>query len=884
MKLATIIIIGVLFLSAIVVLAITVKNFLKARRLERLRREKEQRQLLTEFWRSKAGEIFSALQRFQSFLRPENGYFASYLLASWKENYANLLKETRNNPIAGLGIDSDLENGIATIHKYFNAGEDIRDRFNREFVQKEIITFERLFQSIEGKSLDFQQKIAIVTDEDNNLVIAGAGSGKTTTIVGKVKYLQQKHGLHPKDFLLISFTNKSAASLAERIGEDGFEALTFHKFGLRVITECEGVKPSIFDESQFQLLLKRYFDELTQDMNYLKKLTAYFLNYLKQPKSQFDFENQGEYIQYLKDQNFRTYKSIQLNHKGIVTMQREAVKSIEECMLANFLFFNGVNYAYEAKYEFDTATAEYQQYKPDFTIYADGSRIYLEHFAISEGGDVPKFFVKAGENYQMAKTRYWEKIKWARDLHQTNETILIETYSYQFKDGTVFDKLQTQLEACGVTLTPLTEEQKWQKVQEAANDEIEAILSLCGTFITLMKSNNYSFVDLESKNEMISDPFTKSRNRAFFTVVRPLFEKYSEELNARKEIDFSDMINKATQLVTSRIYKKKYKYIIVDEFQDISIGRYKLLQAIKSIDHSTRLFCVGDDWQSIYRFAGSDIALFKNFEDYFGKTERSNIETTYRYSSPLLTMSNEFITKNPNQSKKKLRSLNNASATKYFLKYSTDENQDDTSALLETFNHILSENSAMNRKSIYILGRYLFDIKRIKNEQNLFRIDTEKGTIKYVYQYPDGTQGRIDATYMTVHKSKGLEADIVIILNCNAGKHGFPAGLSDDQVLNLLLSEADQFDNGEERRLFYVAMTRAKEAVYFISDTFQKSKFVLELEVDQKLNTNSKCPECKTADLVLRKTGVAKNGTPYKFYGCSNYLFGCTYTNTLFSK
>ena len=883
MKAETKILIGVLFLASIVILVITVVNFLKARKLERQEEERQRKQLLSEFWQSKREEILAAQRQFLSFLKSENGYFANYLLASWKDKYADLMTEIGYKTADDLNIDSDLENGIATVRKYFTDGENIRSQFNQEFVQEEIKSFEGLFQNIEGKSLDDQQKIAIVTDEDNNLVIAGAGSGKTTTIVGKVKYLQQKHGLHPKDFLLISFTNKSAASLVQRIGDDGFEALTFHKFGLRVITECEGVKPSIFDENQFQLLLKRYFDELTQDMNYLKGLTDYFLIYLKPPKSQFDFENQGEYIQYLKDQNFRTYKPIQVNHKGIVTLQMEAVKSIEECMLANFLLFNGVNYDYEAKYEFDTATAAYQQYKPDFTIYANGSRIYLEHFAISAAGDVPKFLIKTGENYQMAKTRYWEKIEWARELHQTHGTILIETYSHQFKDETAFDLLKTQLEACGVTLKPLTQEQKWQKIQEAAKDEIESIISLCGTFITLMKSNNYNFVDLESRNEKISGSFTKRRNRAFFSVVRPLFEKYAEELIARKEIDFSDMINKATQLVTNHTYKKKYKYIIVDEFQDISIGRYKLLQAIKSIDPSTRLFCVGDDWQSIYRFTGSDIALFKNFQEYFGKTERSNIETTYRYSSPLLTMSNDFITRNPNQSKKLLRSVNNASATKYFLMYSTDENQDDTSALLETFNHILSEN-AVNRKSIYILGRYSLDIKRIKNEEKTFQVDAEKGTIKYVYQHPDGTQGRIDATYMTVHKSKGLEADIVIILNCNAGKYGFPAGLSDDQVLNLLLSEADQFENGEERRLFYVAMTRAKEAVYFISDTFRKSKFVLELEVDQKINTNLKCPECRTADLVLRKTGVAKNGTPYKFYGCSNYLFGCSYTNTLFSK
>lgn len=135
-----------------------------------------------------------------------------------------------------------------------------------------------------------------------------------------------------------------------------------------------------------------------------------------------------------------------------------------------------------------------------------------------------------------------------------------------------------------------------------------------------------------------------------------------------------------------------------------------------------------------------------------------------------------------------------------------------------------------------------------------------------------------------MHKSKGLEADIVILLNCNAGRYGFPAGLSDDAVLNLLLSEADQYENGEERGLFYVAMTRARHAVYFIADAFRKSKFVLEIEMNRQSHTKSKCPRCKTADVVLRKEGIAKNGSPFRYYGCANYRYGCDYSKTVFLK
>ena len=175
-------------------------------------------------------------------------------------------------------------------------------------------------------------------------------------------------------------------------------------------------------------------------------------------------------------------------------------------------------------------------------------------------------------------------------------------------------------------------------------------------------------------------------------------------------------------------------------------------------------------------------------------------------------------------------------------------------------------------KEVFILGRYSFDLKnRIKNEDNFFTINAVVNIVHYTKRDATGNIQKISAKFMTVHKAKGLEADIVIILNCNSGKLGFPSEISDDPVLNLLLSEADQFENGEERRLFYVAMTRAKEMVYFVSDSSYKSKFIAELEVESVDNAIKKCPQCRTADLVK------KQGPNSTFYGCSNFMYGCTY-------
>lgn len=456
-------------------------------------------------------------------------------------------------------------------------------------------------------------------------------------------------------------------------------------------------------------------------------------------------------------------------------------------------------------------------------------------------------------------------------------------------DGTLFDNLTERLENQGVILTPKSSEEIWQIIQNAAEEEVESFFTLFETFIVLMKSNNYSKADLVNKNFSTEDISQKIRNQKFLEIIFPIYQKYQDYLKSRGEIDFSDMINRATYYISNGKYKKEIKYIIIDEFQDISIGRYKLIESLKIANPECKLFCVGDDWQSIYRFTGSDIALFKEFEKYFGFTVKSKIETTYRFHNPLIKLSSDFITKNPNQARKELKSKDFLQKTSFNFVYSNAENQDDTLALKQVFDDLPNN---LEGKEILILGRYSFDIERIANKLgiSLFIREQESNNNKIIneYFYSKGKwknlkinekiiikYSGLEAEFLTVHKAKGLEADIVIVLNCNSGKFGFPSQMSDDPILNLLLSEADQFENGEERRVFYVAMTRAKEKVYFIADNSYKSKFIAELEVNSGISEIKKCPHCVTADLIKRSG--SKNGKEWAFYGCSNFLYGCDY-------
>jgi len=879
-------------------------NERKKKELEARQRELE-RQNLFDFYKSKLDSIKVATEKFSKHLELKTGYFTNHQLTMWKNQQTNLFNELKGKSFEFIQLSANEVKAIKDFNDYFPNAVKFRNDFNNNFIVEELKRYSSFFDNIERRKLDKQQRLSIVTDEDNNIVIAGAGSGKTTTIVGKVNYVIDRYKVPPQEILLISFTNKSAKTLASRIGIEGVEAKTFHKFGKDIITESEGKQPSIFDENQFKPLLTKYFTDLLKNESYLIKVTEYFTNFLKPVKLQFDFENQGEYIQYIKDQNFRTYKLKEVPTKNKTSYKMEVVKSIEECKIANFLLFNGIEYEYEFPYQFDTANETYRQYKPDFTIKQDGVRIYLEHFAVERNGNVPKFFAKDGEIQEQAKNRYWEKIQWARDLHKVNETILIETYSYEMSEGILFKNLAEHLREAGIILRPKSPEEIWQIINNAAKEEVNSFIILFGTFITLMKSNNYSISDVIKKNRQTSDDFFKQRNTLFIDIIKPIFERYENHLAERDEIDFSDMINKASRLIINGKYKRKFSYVIIDEFQDISIGRYQLVKAIKTSNPACKLFSVGDDWQSIYRFSGSDIALFKEFEKYFGFTVKSKIETTYRFHNPLISLSSEFIQRNPNQAMKELRGTSSTRSTNYKIYYSISENQDDTLVVQDIFTQLLTTDHYIQEKVIFILGRYGFDINRLNNQYELNIIireyeknsgdtireylytedkwknlkDNEKIIVLYKRQI-DRVDLNIEAEYLTVHKAKGLEADNIIILNCNSGKHGFPSEMSDDQVLNLLLSEADQFENGEERRLFYVAMTRAKENVYFVADSSFKSKFISELEIESGQSPNKKCPICKSADVVLRKTGTARNGNTYKFYGCSNFLYGCDYTTT----
>ncbi len=354
------------------------------------------------------------------------------------------------------------------------------------------------------------------------------------------------------------------------------------------------------------------------------------------------------------------------------------------------------------------------------------------------------------------------------------------------------------------------------------------------------------------------------RQEMFLNFILPILEKYDTILKERNEIDFNDMINKATGYVKKNKPKYTYQYIIIDEYQDISFSRFKLIQEIRNLS-GAKLVCVGDDWQSIYRFAGSDISLFNNFEKHVGKYEKLLIEQTYRNSQPLIDITSKYIQKNPKQVLKNPKSNKDLIGEPIkFVQYKQEEIED---VFIEEIKKLVNK---YGNQSILVLGRHSFDIN------DLIRL-TPSNRIKYI-ERSDKLEIKgfehIDIKYLTVHRSKGTEADNVIVLNLKNDLLGFPNKLTDDPILSQLLSEEEEYRFAEERRLFYVALTRTKNEVVllipsdislFVEELLMDNDYVL-TTFDGMLQTTN-CPYCKTGKLVIRQNSL--NNT--QFLGCSHY-------------
>lgn len=779
-------------------------------------------------------------------------------------------------------------------------------KLNERMLDDEIKDNPEFFKDI----TDLNKRRAIVIDENNVKVNAGAGTGKTFTIQNKVKYLIEKRGISPKKILCLCYTGDGAEDLNKKVNKNRdennqVEACTFHEFCRRVAKKC-GEDKGRPNRRLLKDIIINYSMELADDEK-LIKLIDYFSYYINSPADKEDINTYDELLDYENERDLKTLRKKFYESGANYTMKGETVDSIGELIIANYLFRHDIDYVYGEEYKsklieivqrflysgnsfslislelqkewFENFISEYswKTYVPDF--YLPEKDIYLEHFGIGHS-DNEKWLGKDYEPQIKRKIKYHE-------LHQTK---LIKTY-YYLEDGILPEKLEELLRDNDVTIGHkdpkeiLDVLQKTNKIKDFDNFN-----KLIESFINIFEAQNKEKNQFDSfikMNESESDGYKRNRQKLFLDIVRDIYDIYYES-NEGKRIDHNREVSLALELIQTNRYSASYDYIFIDEYQDINPIRSLLLQNLQKITNA-KLFVVGDDWQSIYKFNGSDLNLFIDFDKHFPNSEFINLQENRRNYDRLNRISSRFIMRNEKQEKKKLISKKRNNPNPINIVYYSLNPK--SNKVLKLYSIILRIAKRNPKSRILLLGRNNNDINEFTNKNAIFQSFDYTDKIKCL-QNP-----KLDMTFMTIHSSKGLEYDDVIILNFKDKLNGFPNKIEDDSVLHFL-KEKEKCPYAEERRLLYVALTRTLNDVYLLAPTYKESVFIeelsnkhkikqLSLRIDKNLEknfykphksnepfdyrkTDITCPNCKDGKITVVRNNM--NDPPTQYIRCSNHL------------
>ena len=737
-----------------------------------------------------------------------------------KEEFLNKIK---NNEY----ISNRLYQSVKDDYQTFNI-EEYNNKVLDNLKEKYKDYFQNMFKGIDDNIvLDDEQIKAILSEEDSALIIAGAGTGKTTTMTAKVKYLVDIKKVEPSKILVMSYTKKATQELEKRIvGDFNIPAhiTTFHSLGLEYIRNIfKNRKCSVIDYNDREEIFFNYFCEVFKDKNKLKdilntfevskvNMSWVFSKWFLQNYEKFNtFE---ELIEEYKRHKIEEAKNSsigikdfinnwvekRINSEDVVTIQGEYVKSASEAVIANYLYKNGIIYSYEKIYS--ELMEDRKVYKPDFTIDVAGEEIYIEYFGIDE------------EKYNKNKE---QKIKFHKE--HNNKFIDLDMTPIE----KIEEELNKKLREYGVKYNKKTDEEIYSRILD--NNKLSLIYPFKNFFYEIINVIKES-VNRENYQEIIKDyinTLKEEKNDAIkqYKYLNEFYVYYQKNLYGAEiyKFDYSDLLYYANKYIENISINNdlNFEYIIIDEYQDISQYKYEL--AKKTVDRNhAKIYAVGDDWQSIYSFSGSRIEYTYNFKKYFKDAVLFRINRTYRNSQELLNVSGEFVMRNPDQIKKYLLSNKHLNRPVEFVYFDDNHEYD---KLKEVILNIHNSNPDHN---ILVLGRTNAIINRCFDTDYL---NDELGTKISFVGYED-----IELEGMTIHKSKGLTFDEVIVIGLNKS---FPSSdKSNYWIISLFRypSVIEKIPYAEERRLFYVALTRTKNKVYLLvnKDENKQSVFINEIK------------------------------------------------------
>jgi len=797
-----------------------------------------------EYWRNDCRPKFEALvergEEFDTILSSKDRYIKTSYLNEMIDGFIEV-NGVLDDESDWLKLGFDTQSISENFRLFLSDPNAFQRLYNENWIDIELKKNKALFDQLEEHPLTQRQRLACVTDEDNILVLAGAGTGKTSTMVAKAKYLVVNGYATSSEIMMLAYGSDAKKELQERVDEhkdlQGVQVSTFHSAGKRIINfhEENSVSRLATDDKVYTKFVENQIQELLKNESSSEDFKQFATKYLYPKPNDLEFKSQGEYLHYVKD-------------NGLRALSGDLVKSFEELTIANFLYSNSIKFEYEKVYPFPSTEPGRGGYQPDF--YLTDFDIYLEHFGIDKEGNTRK---------GIDSEKYREEMQWKRNFHKENETVLWETFSHQAKtpdslikvlEGKINEYcLQNDIAPENVFI-PVSPNSIYTCLKDLGI--VSTFSTLLANFLSLFKASPYG---LEAIKVGHLDDYNLNRWKIFERLFHWIYKQYQSVLEANKAIDFSDMINKATVYTEKTEFHEKtkgslkIKYLLVDEFQDISPIRASFIKALRSANPGCSLMGVGDDWQAIYRFTGSDVRLTTEFDKNFGASEVLQLDKTFRFNDRIEKVASGFVQKNPTQIPKQLITHTHSNNPEVSII------KDSKEVAITRAMDALGEPEEGAKPTLMFLSRFKKTLEAVQGLQA---------------KYPS-----YEIKAMSSHGSKGKQADYVMILDVIDDKWGFPSKIETDSILLSLLPAVDDFKYSEERRLFYVALSRAKQSVFIHTELGRESVFIKELEENTEdvrvfLNDLSllfrkdvRCPECLEGNLVPLE------GRYGLFYACS---------------
>ena len=708
------------------------------------------------------------------------------------------------------------------------------------------------FMDVGEKSPSDEQSLALAKTCTNTLVVARAGSGKTSVIANKAIHCMKNESVSPKEMLLLAFNKEASQEMLRRVKAKAPEfhnAVTFHSLAYKIENPFEKIVYNETLEAMINMAVRNQWDESFQEEMYRyfwKEITP-----LEKEKINLSPQEYYVYRRSLKD----------------ISLRGEQIKSTGEKWIADFLFEHGVEYQYER-----TLNWSGRPYRPDFVLEQGekGRVIVIEHWGVDPDDPspkVPEYWTISGSEYRQ---QMLEKIQY----HQSHGHNLIQTSINDLTNGREkFEKLlEERLRDQGVILLRLPLSILMKKVLETQKARI---LELFSQYIQYAKIRKLKPEDIEAMSIINPMGITDERTESFMRLGNRVYRQYQKELEKSKSIDFCDLLTRAIakvhltqgniEVITNKIpvSLKQIKWILIDEYQDFSLLFYELIEAIRNYNPAVKLFCVGDDWQAINGFAGSELKYFNHYESHFPDSQRTPLTMNYRSDQCVVECGNKLMKNEGGEPSRHCPQNRNSGnielihMNEVWVEYRTNDEHQEGKASDERFlfktkdgklfgdpygkarmlkscfdivvkhlqkQHTVAILSRVNKISGVFLRTFEEKLKKIVTDE--FLRQSQSGNVKYSHEEILDLVNKIQVS--TVHSFKGKESDAVILTEVYDGR--FPL-IHPDSILFSAFGERPDLAIREERRLFYVGLTRAKHFLYILTDRGKESQFLTECEI-----------------------------------------------------